>query len=157
LPLGGLKGKPQGHVETAQKQGLGCQLAVTLWQIIEVNDVPGSQCFLAVKIQGFSLSVCRINTGGFLVEAPQHRDLLAQILQAESVPPVGEKRISKNRFLQRLKEFVAQKGELAGAGARARVLADLALREGGLTDELGALREQLVAAERRAARVAGGW
>jgi hypothetical protein len=35
-----------------------------------------------------------------------------------------------------------------------RALADLALREGGLTDELGALREQLVAAERRAARVA---
>ena len=117
LPLGGLKGKPQGHVETAQKQGLGGQLAVTLWQVVQVNDVPGSQCFLAVKIQGFSLSVCRINTGGFLVEAPQHRDLLAQILQAEFVPPVGEKRISKNSLFQRLKKVVAQKGELAGADA----------------------------------------
>ena len=117
LPLGGLKGKPQGHIETAQKQGLGGQVAVTFWQIIEVDDVPGSQCLLAVQIKGLSLSFQGINTRGFLVEAPQLGDLLAQILKAEFVPPVGEKRIGENGLFQRLKKFVAQKGELAGADA----------------------------------------
>ena len=43
--------------------------------------------------------------------------MLAQILKAEFVPPVGEKRIGENGLFQRLEKFVAQKGELAGADA----------------------------------------
>jgi hypothetical protein len=104
------------HVELAQEKLLGADVDVIRWEIAQVNDVPCIEGLLAIAVEGGCLLLRRVFADSFIGPLSQQGDLLAEVIEAQLVPPVGKDRMREHSLVHSLKVACLERRNLLLAG-----------------------------------------